>query len=447
VAALFRQVRVPAVLVIALIVAVQSGSYVRGFWPRDPNSSYYPTTPTTTFLTDNLGTYRMSGDGTSFRTGVSTLYRLATPAGHTFATTEWVDLLKAVDPTVAKTVTYFQPTFSAASIRSPILDLMSVRYVVRGDDAVLLGDTTPALVGNGSTPLSGSTPVSASAGDAPLRGVGVTLATPLSVVGAPFAALHVDLVNSAGQDVSSGSRRVYNTLGAGVPFSIAVTDPGDTSQQLTARVSVVDDPNTTSVVTHDGAPALTLTTRPNDGLRIVQAQGSVIYERTTALPHVRWASTARVIPQGAQVAALSSGVPADQVVLTPGTAVAASGQPATVSVRTDGGTTVSTDVDAQGSGYLVVSTAFSDGWRATVDGKSAPIVDADHGMQAVAVPAGRHRVVLQYTAGGLRPGIAVTLVTLVAYVLLWAVIGRRCALRRRRGGNPRTAGADAPAQA
>jgi Bacterial membrane protein YfhO len=72
------------------------------------------------------------------------------------------------------------------------------------------------------------------------------------------------------------------------------------------------------------------------------------------------------------------------------------------------------EVDSSGPAYAVALQTYEPGWRARVDGRPAPVVRANVLFQAVAVPAGRHRVEFQY-----RPAS-------VAWGLLLAAIG--CAL-------------------
>ena len=83
-------------------------------------------------------------------------------------------------------------------------------------------------------------------------------------------------------------------------------------------------------------------------------------------------------------------------------------------------------VDAARDALLVVSRLDFPGWRATVDAKESAIVRVHGAMMGVVVPAGRHRVVLEYRPRTLLVGALASLAGLVALVL-WA----RAAFARR----------------
>lgn len=92
-------------------------------------------------------------------------------------------------------------------------------------------------------------------------------------------------------------------------------------------------------------------------------------------------------------------------------------------------------IESDGKGYLVVAATYARGWTATVDGRPAPVLRADVRYRAVAVPKGASDVEFRYRAPGLRPGLAISLLSaLVAAALL----------ARRRAGDGR-AGAEVDA--
>jgi hypothetical protein len=84
-------------------------------------------------------------------------------------------------------------------------------------------------------------------------------------------------------------------------------------------------------------------------------------------------------------------------------------------------------------GHAVLLDAFAPGWSATVDGRAAPILEADGLYRAVPVGPGEHAIVFAYRTPGLRAGAAIALVA-------WVALAVALLRTRRRRGEP----ADAP---
>jgi uncharacterized membrane protein YfhO len=63
------------------------------------------------------------------------------------------------------------------------------------------------------------------------------------------------------------------------------------------------------------------------------------------------------------------------------------------------------DADA----FLVLSEAYYPGWSAEVDGKPAEVLPANHLIQAVRLPPGKHAVRFAYRSRFLGVGVAVAL--------------------------------------
>jgi hypothetical protein len=78
---------------------------------------------------------------------------------------------------------------------------------------------------------------------------------------------------------------------------------------------------------------------------------------------------------------------------------------------------------APARGLLVVNDSYDEGWRATVDGGSVPVLPANVAFRAVAVPAGDHLIRLEYAptsaAIGFWCSIAFLVASLLAAVVLW----------------------------
>lgn len=105
-----------------------------------------------------------------------------------------------------------------------------------------------------------------------------------------------------------------------------------------------------------------------------------------------------------------------------------------------GQNTVTVEYEAERPAVLVVSQAYIEGWRASVDGRATPVHRVDGLVKGAPVPSGRHTVTFQYVPPGLRAGGAISGLTLVG-LLGWA------ALDRRRGRNDRTPAAQEQEQA
>jgi hypothetical protein len=72
------------------------------------------------------------------------------------------------------------------------------------------------------------------------------------------------------------------------------------------------------------------------------------------------------------------------------------------------------ETQANQPGWLTVTGSFAPGWRARIDGVSAPIVRANGVFRAVRVPAGRHAVDLRYRPPAVAAGAALSLASAAA---------------------------------
>jgi hypothetical protein len=125
------------------------------------------------------------------------------------------------------------------------------------------------------------------------------------------------------------------------------------------------------------------------------------------------------------------GLPADQAALL----AAGAGGPASLATSTativrDRFTEVEVAVTSDRPAVLVLNDSWAPGWRVSIDGKSSKVVEVNFNERGVVVPAGASRVVFQYRPWALPlwiGGSVGTAFVLVAYALLWAVRGRRCA--------------------
>ena len=88
------------------------------------------------------------------------------------------------------------------------------------------------------------------------------------------------------------------------------------------------------------------------------------------------------------------------------------------------------EATATNLGYLVLTDTFYPGWKATVDGESVPILQANYLFRAVPISPGRHTVMFEYAPQSFALGLSITAATLVGIVILLMVV----AWRVSRGG-------------
>lgn len=83
------------------------------------------------------------------------------------------------------------------------------------------------------------------------------------------------------------------------------------------------------------------------------------------------------------------------------------------------------DVASPQPAVLVLSELNYPGWRVTVDGAAAPLLEANGLLRAVALEAGDHRVEMSYRPLGVYLGLVVSAVTLLAAATGLALLARR----------------------
>ena len=416
------------------LLVVESLALSLPLLPNEDHRFLYPSTPGLEFLASQVDHDRVAPEGLTFMGNGGALFGIRSVTGHAFTAETWKEALRTIDPQV-----YAGPRPLAAQRHSrhhlALLDRLSAlvrrhRQPRPGGDRERRPAGAPPATGrscltNRHRHRAGRRRAAGSAGAHVWHGL------------APPGGLEVS-VASAGATVASGRTHLPTTVGA-VDIGAAVpaddlSGPGD----LQVTFSMVDSGGHALVLATgpDGEPAVDPIRPGDDGLRLAYADDLRIYERTRALPRVRWAGRARVVPdRDDRLRVLAGGlVPDDTVVLSePGPL--GSGEPGAVEVLLDAPTAIDLRVEAEGDGYVVVADALQSDWVATVDGERAELVDADHAGVAVAVPAGEHTVELRYEPRGQRLGMVLSTLTAIALVACAATpwLRRRLALRRHRG--------------
>jgi hypothetical protein len=157
-----------------------------------------------------------------------------------------------------------------------------------------------------------------------------------------------------------------------------------------------------------------------------------IYRNPYAVPRAFLVDRQVVVPDGDTALAdlTTSDFPARRVAVTEdridgiATGTAAGPSPGSARISTLDRERVVVDTDATRRSLLVLADSWFPGWKATVDGREAPIHRVDYVIRGVSVPAGRHRVEFSYKPLSVRAGFAVSGLALLV-VGAAAVIGWR----------------------
>ena len=93
----------------------------------------------------------------------------------------------------------------------------------------------------------------------------------------------------------------------------------------------------------------------------------------------------------------------------------------TATITRDEPERVDVTTDCPSASYLFLADTFDPGWRATVDGRPAPIRPAQVAFRAVYLPPGRHSVAFRYRPAGWDLGLAISGlgVLAIAFCLAW----------------------------
>jgi Bacterial membrane protein YfhO len=416
-------VRIGAVALVPLLVGAEAVGAIRPYWPTGDPDDLYAETSTTDFLADHLGSQRYVSTDYTLLPSSNRVYGLRSLTGRTFYEDTWGDLLSAVNGRrMGPRSLSLVPYLPIDRVESPILDRLAVRYYVTDPGHPVYGAVRELGEPSGRTELRPDQPVVVPL-DGPVRAVGLDLPAAPDT-GGDRPRVDVDLLDEDGRVLASGSQRIFPWIQSG-PWHVPVAGDGATGT-VAARLTLVDAQRPLEVREYAGGPAAYLVLPEADGLRMVHADGTVIYERMSALPRVRWASDAVVEPAADRRVELLADptFPTSTVVLSE-SGPEGSGEGATVDVTDDSGDAIRARVAADGDGYVVVADAIQRGWRAEVDGKAAELRAADHGVAAVAVPAGTHDVRVFYAPRGQRMGIWIAVASALVLVGLAATGVRR----------------------
>ena len=443
-----RQVlRSAAVGLATLVLAVQIVGATAFYWPTGRTADFYPENGLIDAAQHNVGHDRAL-QLSSFFGSAANAYDLRTATAHTFQPDSWRAYMLAIDPRAysppGRTPTSPRLTLdmTGRSIDNPLLDRLGARWIIGSPTRAVPGPVTDP--DRTSASFRGSDQVALTQDGltvridpGPIRGVRLYVDRSVRST----VRLEVTVLDELGRPLATGSAARGSLDPGWLTVPVAGEDLPTTGTQ-TVRIVAGTAPVTLSAT--GTVPSVQLIGIADDGLRLAYSdQHGVLWERTAALPRIRWASQSRVIPtQAARLTALeSASLPSDTVVLDEHGSVA-DGRPATVSVDQDTGDVIRVRVDAHGAGYLVVAESLGSGWSASVDGTTASIRAADQAFSGVAVPEGAHEVVFEQVGVHRTAGNLISAAALAASLTCWAllVVRRRGVPRRNSSSNGPTPG-------
>ncbi|MDQ7908848.1 YfhO family protein [Phytohabitans sp. ZYX-F-186] len=426
------KLRLVAAVLLPLLVAGQALSFVVPYWPRSDKSTFYPVTDAHEYLREHLGPDRFAGMYEAMTRSAESALELRSATGHAFVDRRYGELIRSPSGGANFASTHVAVGGGLSAIASPTLDRMSVRYGVSSLAGPVPGTPRPAPTTTGLTTLAPDTPVTR-----PVPGTGPIRAVVLTPVETrrwePTDRIEAVLLDETGRPVAQTDRRIGRTA-ANQPLYIPLAaEDVAAGARLSVRITVHAGQGLQLHAAGDGAAVGAVGTA-QDGLKLAFVGTAAIFERTRALPRVRWAGTAVVEPDGARrLDLLRSGtLTGDQVVLEQ-RPTSAGGGSADVRITADGTDATEVSVTARGSGYLVLADPIQSGWTATVDGRPATLLKADHAFVAVAIPDGAHTVRFTYSSTAGRAGgwLSLAAALAVAGVLVAGAVRdrRRRALR------------------
>jgi hypothetical protein len=160
--------------------------------------------------------------------------------------------------------------------------------------------------------------------------------------------------------------------------------------------------------------------------------GARLYRLPHTLPRIYLAGHSEVWPDDqAPSHVLAPDVVAGRSVMVAPGATAEPGEPGNAgdcSLQSFSATRIVADCRAERRAVAVFVEQYGPNWTAEVDHDRVPLLRANLVMRAVNVPPGSHRVTLSYEAPSLRSGLALSLVSLLALLMLVAL--PRGAVRR-----------------
>ena len=166
-----------------------------------------------------------------------------------------------------------------------------------------------------------------------------------------------------------------------------------------------------------------------------------IYRNPHARPRAWWSQRVVSVASAEEAAEALRVTRADrQAIVEIDTRLPAIGPPAAsdvISLLARSASSLTFDASSAQGGFVVISEIWHPGWKATLDGAVIPIRRTNVALMGVAIPAGTHRLVVEFRPLGLELGVALSC---SAWIGMF-VLGVACLRARGAGGGARR---DAP---
>ncbi|MBN8883059.1 MAG: hypothetical protein J0H73_12185 [Salana multivorans] len=419
-----RWITITTSTLLCTLLTAQGVTTASAWWPFSDRESFYPQTTVHAYLSENLEGERYVG-ASAMMPGTSTAYGLRSVEGHAFHAPTWQASIEAVAPDAMRSPTY--SLLSASDLEewydSPILDRLSTRYIVVPPGVAILGETSDAPEARGKITIAPGVEYRIDLpqdGPTLLRGITISFGTPIDTT--TTVAVHDSSGNLVGSRIFTADTDIDGQ------HQIPIEDV------LGGEVLTLSADQTISVMGADAAViAGSITPGSFGAVNLVLADMSAtIYERTTALPRIRWSDSVVVSDSDpSQALTVLEQLEPSQVLLhaTGSGRVPIGDASAQLTVATDEPDAIEVQVTASGDGWLTVADAMQrTGWHVAIDEVPTDMEAADVAGVAVYVPAGEHRVTFRYVAPGQRTGTVLTLLGLA----LSSAIAIGAAIRSRR---------------
>jgi membrane protein YfhO len=163
---------------------------------------------------------------------------------------------------------------------------------------------------------------------------------------------------------------------------------------------------------------------------VLEADGARLYRNLRCLPRLQFYGQWQVVPDRRkllEVMTADTFAPQETVLLEepPKLTNASANASATIKVERYTANHVIARVNATGAGVLLLADTWYPGWKALVDGQSAPLYRADHALRATVVPGGEHEVEFVYAPPLFRTGATVSLAAAAGAILLAFVFRKK----------------------